>query len=207
LSGKDKWVEKVIRWRDFLLHDGYVPINAPSTVDYGIGIVYDVSLNFSWVVEVWSGSEGALWLDTGSSFDGNQLHWMSSAIAKAERARELASLASSRNSEGEKQSALINYLASPEFEEDIDEGILEIHERYGQLMLEMVQNNCPVVSGNLRDSFSLTVSSDGVSIDSFCEYYPYIESLYGMVAAAYGFYEPMIMTEIEALIASKVSIS
>jgi len=102
---------------------------------------------------------------------------------------------------------LFYYLASQAFEDDINEGVLEIHERYGQLMLEMVQNNCPVVSGNLRDSFFLTVSFDGVAIDSDCVYYPYIESLYGMVAMAYVFYEPIIMAEIDALITSKVTIS
>ena len=46
-----------------------------------------------------------------------------------------------RTPEEEKQLALLDYLSSPEFEEDINEGVLEIHERYGQLMLEMVQAN------------------------------------------------------------------
>ena len=108
--------------------------------------------------------------------------------------------------EMEKQLALLDYLSSPEFEDDINEGVLEIHERYGQLMLEMVQANCPVVSGNLRDSFYLIVSFDGVAIDSNCEYYPKIESLYGMVATAYAFYEPLILAEIDTLVASKVTI-
>lgn len=103
------------------------------------------------------------------------------------------------------QIALIQYLSSPEFEIDLIEGILEIHERYGELMLAMIQELCPVVTGFLRDSFFLTVSVDGVAIDSDCEYYPYIESLYQMVTNTYAFYEPMILAEINALIASMVT--
>ena len=103
-----------------------------------------------------------------------------------------------------KTQMLLEYLLSEEFEEDLTLEMLEIHERYGELILSMVKDLCPVVTGNLRDSFFLTVSSDGVSIDSFCEYYPYIESLYGMVAAAYGFYEPQMLFEIDALVTDRV---
>jgi len=97
----------------------------------------------------------------------------------------------------------LEYYDSPQFEEDLDKGLLEIHERYGELMFAMIQATCPYVSGTLHDSFYLTVSADGVSIDSDCPYYSKIESIYQMVANAYAFYEPLMLAEIDALIASK----
>jgi len=106
--------------------------------------------------------------------------------------------------EDSKELAVLEYLGSPEFEEDLTDEILEIHERYGELMLAMIESNCPVDTGELADSFSFSVDEDGVSIESDCEHYPFVEARYHMVGDAYAFYEPLMLSEIDALVASKL---
>lgn len=106
----------------------------------------------------------------------------------------------------EKQRELIDYLASPQFQQDLDAGIREIHQRYGGMILSMAKSLCPVRTGFLQNSLYLITYTDGVAIDSDCAYFPIIEARYHMVASAYAFYEPLMLAEIELLIINKASV-
>jgi hypothetical protein len=104
------------------------------------------------------------------------------------------------------QNLLSAYLASPEFQEDLDEGIRKIHEDYGERMLEMVQMLCPKDTLTLTNSLYLIVDDDGVSIFSDCDYFPYVEAKYHMVEIAYMLFEPAMLAEIQLFITSKLTV-
>lgn len=137
------------------------------------------------------------------------------AIAKAKAAawqafadsEGLFTITPSISNPNNEQNLLMIYLASPQFQEDLNEGIRQIHEDYGERILSMAKFLCPVDTGWLRDSLYLEVSDDGVSILSDCEYFAYVESRFGMVGLAYAIYEPLMLVEINAFIASKLVVT
>ena len=90
----------------------------------------------------------------------------------------------------------LEYFSSGEYEEDLEEGIEAILEKYGPFVVVAAQVRCPIRTGALPASISYTVEGTELHVTSNSPYYwqalPTIE-------AAYDFFEGPISAEIDML--------